>query len=814
MAAIHDLINRVSDEELRKGLEAEVNKISKRKKFGLVFEEHRPECTPLYKVPVTVGKKVALKSGHIADLYTVLAINDGIASCVNLDTKEPIHVPVDELVVSVEFGEPIYPCLQYVDSVCNAPNNDLWHTLIEADNYHALQLLEYLYGKKVDCIYIDPPYNTGAKDWKYNNDYIDSSDSYRHSKWLSMMEKRLLLSKKLLNPETGVLIVTIDEHEVHHLRTLLEQIFPEAFIQMATIVINQKGVAQGRLARVEEYAIYVFMRNAFVASFHDDLLNVVKDTARFKTPRWEWLLRGGNNSQRADRPNMFYPIYIDPEKKIIKGVGDVLPLPYMPDLTYADDMTVAWPIRTDGSLGHWQLQPSTFLELLEKGYVKLGGFDKKRKTWTILYVNKGTRKRIDEGEIVITGRDEVTGSVNIAYKNREAKMFNVKTVWHRALHDSGIYGSTLLTNIIGRDSKFDFPKSIYSTKDAIANVVRDKPNALVLDFFAGSGTTLNAINLLNVEDNGNRRCILVTNNEVSLDEEKKLAKQSIFRNDPKWEQFGICRSITWPRTKYTINGRRDDGTVLAGEYVLSKTEKIRKKRVYKKIDFINAEELKSLKIKKNFVEMFGTTRVPASLVKADTHYIVSEKYPVTVLFDKEYSEEWLSELEDKDNITEIYIVASNDKEYKELVERAEAVLGDIIKEENIRRPISAGFEANAIYFKLDFLDKTAVALGKQFKELLSVLWMKAGAYGKCPIIEGEIKEDYLIFEPNKMAVLIKEAAFKDFQTDLKDHPAIQTVYIVTDYEAGFRTMKNNLNVQNTYQLYKDYLDNFRINQRR
>ena len=90
-------------------------------------------------------------------------------------------------------------------SVCNAADSDLWHILIEADNYHALQLLEYLYAGKVDCIYIDPPYNTGAKDWKYNNDYVDGADTYRHSKWLSMMERRLKLAKKILNPHGSVL---------------------------------------------------------------------------------------------------------------------------------------------------------------------------------------------------------------------------------------------------------------------------------------------------------------------------------------------------------------------------------------------------------------------------------------------------------------------------------------------------------------------------------------------------------------------------------------------------------------------------------
>jgi adenine-specific DNA-methyltransferase len=118
--------------------------------------------------------------------------------------------------------------------------------VINAENFHALQALLYTHEGKVDAIYIDPPYNTGAKDWKYNNDYVDAEDAYRHSKWLAFMERRLKLAKRLLNPESSVLIVTIDEHEVHRLRLLLDQTFPDAYVQMVTIVVNPKGVAQGQ----------------------------------------------------------------------------------------------------------------------------------------------------------------------------------------------------------------------------------------------------------------------------------------------------------------------------------------------------------------------------------------------------------------------------------------------------------------------------------------------------------------------------------------------------------------------------------------
>ena len=234
MAALDDLISQIPDESLRERIRAEVKRANRQKKFGLVFEEHLPEATPLYDIPVKRGSVVATKDGQVTDIYYVEKIEDGQAACFHKATKERVVLPVDALVCVAQFGEPIYPYLQPLDTVCNAPDSDLWHTLIEADNYHALQLLEYLYAGKVDCIYIDPPYNTGARDWKYNNDYVDGNDTYRHSKWLSMMEKRLRIAKRLLNPAESVLIVTIDEKEYLHLGCLLEELFPEARIQMVS----------------------------------------------------------------------------------------------------------------------------------------------------------------------------------------------------------------------------------------------------------------------------------------------------------------------------------------------------------------------------------------------------------------------------------------------------------------------------------------------------------------------------------------------------------------------------------------------------
>lgn len=274
MAAIHDLLAQVQDEALRERLQKEIEKLEKTKKFGLVFEEHLPECTPLYDISIRRGAKVALKTGDVSDFYEVLALKDGRALCRKPGAEEATEFSTGDLVTIAEFGDPIYPYLKLIDTVCNAPGSDLWHTLIEADNYHALQLLEYLYAGKVDCIYIDPPYNTGARDWKYNNDYVDGADSYRHSKWLSFIEKRLKIARRLLNPKDSVLIITIDEKEYLHLGCLLEEMFPEANIQMITDIINAKGVARAnQFSRVEEYIFFVQFGDCKPALTADSMLD-------------------------------------------------------------------------------------------------------------------------------------------------------------------------------------------------------------------------------------------------------------------------------------------------------------------------------------------------------------------------------------------------------------------------------------------------------------------------------------------------------------------------------------------------------------
>ena len=694
MSAINDLILQIQDTALRDRIQKEVDKLAKQKKFGLVFEEHLPESTLLYDMPIKKGCNVILKNNkEDTFVYSVLKIENEIATCIQRDNPEEIRfLNLSEIVRVAEFGESIYPYLKPIDCVKNDPNNELWHVLIESDNYHALQLLEYLYAGKVDCIYIDPPYNTGAKDWKYNNDYVDTSDSYRHSKWLSFIEKRLVIAKKLLNPKDSVLIVTIDEKEYLHLGCLLEEMFPEAKIQMITDVINPGGTNREKeFSRVEEYLFICRFGSSTVTKHNDNMLGNTDEVNKSRV--WYSFCRG--NNLRHNHNRQFFPIYIDVKTKKIMEVGDAGSLDMkIEDFPKKEGMEAVFPINSNGEEASWRGIPSTIREWVNKGYVKVSNFDKKNNRWTFAYIPSGLQERIESGDIVVNGKKE-DGSLNIENIDPSMELVSPRTVWLKKNHNATDYGASLIKQILpGRN--FPYPKSLYSVADALRFFVKEKKDALIVDFFAGSGTTLHAVNLLNAEDGGKRKCILVTNNEVSEAEAKMLRKKGLSPVDDEWVNLGIARHITWPRTLCTIKGFDIKGMPLKGNYI-------------------------------------GSNRA------------------------------W-----------------------------------------------SDGFKANAAFMKLSFLDNTAVSLGMCFSEIIPMLWLKTGAYGECPSVSNNIT-DMLILPQNKMAILNNESAFSKFKACLEQHPEIQTVYLATDYEVNYRSMVKNLNVTTTYQLYRDYLDHFRIN---
>ena len=806
MSVINNLIEKVKTPELRARLREEVAKMQKQKKFGLVFEEHLPEATPLYDAAISVGSLVSLKDKEFKEFFRVKQINGDTLICEREDdSRERVELDKSEAVAVAMFGQPIYPCLKPMDSVKNAPDSDLWHTLIEADNYHALQLLVYLYGGMVDCIYIDPPYNTGDKSWKYNNNYVDNSDSFRHSKWLSMMKKRLVLAKKLLNPKDSVLIVTIDEKEYLRLGCLLEELFPEARIQMVSSVTNHAGNGKKEeFCRINEYLFFAMFGECVV------LPQDSSDT-RGERVLWDTLRRHNPSNVRNARPSQFYPIYISKDTHTISHIGT----PITPDV---DRFTVpqiegcetVFPVKDNGIEMMWGLLPDELKRRNNNGYVKIGKYDpSKPQQFKIQFLSSGTIKAIERGEINVVGhRDD--GSVIVIHPG--GKKFLPKTQWDKAEHDARDYGTKMLKLFVG--NRFDFPKSLYAVSDTLRYFVANKPNALIVDFFAGSGTTLHAVNLLNAEDGGNRRCVMVTNNEVSAEEETKLKRAGYHPGQDEWEKWGIARYVNWPRTKCSILGIDVDGNPINGSYQTYLRQEKEKERTIKQITLIdNPSSLKTAQ-KKELVALCCQGKLPQSLVKADTKFIVSEDHPCSILFDINYTEEWLEALADQDQVEEIYIVTRNNEAYKKARVAVQELLGNIIEEEPVLRPMSDGFAANAQFFKLSFLDKNAVAMDMQFKELLTTLWMKAGAVGECPVIESGEIDDYYIFPENQMAILKEEDAYMQFKEAMKGHEEVQTLFIITDSDSDFREMSADFEGKRCYQLYRDYLDNFSINYER
>jgi len=809
MARIEEKIAEIADPALRQSIAEEVAKLKKHTRFGLVFEEHQPEVVPIYGKHIKRGERVAQKTGNLSEIWRVVSVKDGKALCevekavkAAAGTRELF--PTQQLVVIRSMGEPIYPSLTPVDSVSNGDPAAPHHILIEADNYHALQLLAFPYEGKVDCIYIDPPYNTGARDWKYNNDYVDKNDQWQHSKWLTFMAKRLRLAKRLLNPATGVLIVTIDEHEVHHLGCLLEQEFPDATVQMATIVINQKGVAQGGLSRAEEYALFVFMPEATVPPAADDLLSPERaDSKRFQTPRWERLLRGGTNSKREDRPGLFFPIHIDPERRAIVSIGDPLPLGEVPDQT-AIDNTVAWPFRTDHTLGNWRVSPPTLRQLHAQGFVRLGGYDEARKTWTVLYLGEKARRQIEECAIRIVGRDADSGAVTVEYT--EGQQRSIKTVWHRSTHDAGTYGSSLLRNILGEGGRFAFPKSIYAVRDAVAAVVGNQPNAVLVDFFAGSATTLNAVNLLNANDGGQRQCILVTNNEVSEEENRTLTAQDFQPGQDEWEQHGICRSVTWPRSKFTMLGKRDGGAPLPGDYLTGKQVTRQKPRTIRQLGFAEGRNLPLAHRKQVASLLPGVTQSKID----DGPWFLDDDVAVSVLWDVRQAPAWLEALSEADHVIDLCVVTTESRLFTALKTQIIETLGPQEVAEDEKRPLAAGFAANLEYFRLDFLDPQEVQMGRQFAAILPILWMMAGARGARPQAP-DAHAPWLLPDGCPFVVLMQETRFKEFVRHVERRSDLTHVFVVTNSQDTVYKLRHEWPDLRVVQLYKDYLENFRIN---
>lgn len=566
---------KAKDPSLGAELEKEIRTLANRRSFGLNFERHRPESVELPGRPIRKGDKVRIlpprgetKKGD-QRLWKVLAIRrqDGqrvadLATIYEAEAEEAA-VSTDDLVVVAEFKDYIYPGLVSTGRIERGGDKP-FHTVINGENFHVLEALTFTHRAKVDVIYIDPPYNTGAKDWKYNNDYVEADDLYRHSKWLAFMERRLKVARDLLNPDCSCLIVTIDEKEYLRLGLLLEQTFPEARIQMVSSVINPKGATrQSSFGRTDEYLFFVMIGSAAPnAAPLSNEWKVVQDK-RAASLRWAELLRSGSNTKREDSPNQFYPVFVKlgAEGPEFDSVGDAHFGDDWRELEAPQGCFAVWPIRSDGSEGNWQNSAESLRILIEKGYARLGKW-REAKT-AITYLKKGEQSKVERKVFPIVGRRQ-DNSV-IVDDGSYTPTFLPGTQWRIASHNAEQGGTNLQKALIpGR--KFPFPKSLYAVEDALRFFVRLKSDALVVDFFAGSGTTAHAVMRLNRQYGGRRQSICVTNNEVAANEQLVLRKAGLRPGDPDWENRGICDYITKPRIGAAITGMTPDGKEINGEY--------------------------------------------------------------------------------------------------------------------------------------------------------------------------------------------------------------------------------------------------------
>ena len=721
MSRLNDLIEqaKASNPELGNALAEEFQRLEDRPTFGLVFERHAPEATELYGRPIAPGDKVHVLNergstaradqtlwriedireddagGPHADLVETLPGNqEWDAHAIGREPQKETAL-VENLVVVAEHTDTIYPGLVETGRVDNGTEDAPAHTIINAENLHALQALTYTHRHSIDCIYIDPPYNTGARDWKYNNDYVEADDDYRHSKWLSFLEKRLLLAKELLNPADSVLIVTIDEKEYLRLGMLLQQVFPDAVSQMVSIVIRGQGSSRGQaMSRVDEYAFFTYFGSA--AAKETSIETLPSDDGQSQAGKeriWFPLIRGGRSGVRSKSFSSFFPIYVNPSNGKIVGRGEPLDPALDPDDVdqNPNGTEVVWPISKDGKQGRWQMGPKEFDIRWSQGYIK--GGKKRSGRWPISYLREGTIDRIASGEVVVTGRDE-QGELILRPNGERVRGRSPKTVWYLKSHNAGSYGTDLVERVIPRRD-FPFPKSLYAVEDAIRFFVKDKPNATILDFFAGSGTTAHAVMRLNKQDGGKRRSIMVTNNEVSAEEQKALREKGLRPGDPEWEALGIADYVTKPRVTAAITGKTPEGDPIKGDY--------------------------------KFTDEF---------------------------------------------------------------------------------PMSDGFEANARYFSLEYLNPVMVEFGYAFSRIAPLLWMRAGQVG--PVIDElpdrgwEVTDFYAVIENCDDAPAFIEA--------VKQRPGITHVYIITDNVSVYRRVARGFDDSiQAIQLYESYLTNFAIN---
>ena len=464
-----------------------------------------------------------------------------------------------------------------------------------------------------------------------------------------------------------MLIVTIDEKEYLRLGLLLEQVFPGATIQMVSVAINPAAVARGKeFRRADEYYFFVMLGDAApqAVTLGGDWVTTKGRTHRGEI-RWDLLRRSAEASARSDRPGMFYPFFVDTTTSAIRSIGEPIPLSHpRHDVEAPAGTTAVWPIRRNGSEGRWRLGPDTAREALANGYVRTGAA--KGETTPIYYLTVGEQKKIADGIYEVVGRAP-DGAVITSTLDSDERRVVPATQWKNAAHDSTQYGSRMLLQLMP-DRRFPFPKSLYAVEDSLRFFVADKPDATIVDFFAGSGTTAHAVMRLNRQDGGSRQSISVTNNEVGVDEQARLRARGHRPGDPQWEALGICDYITKPRLAAVVTGQTPEGEPVKGDYRFV-DEFPMADGLDENIEFftMSYEATRPVAHNRAFEAIAPLLWLRAGargrrIEKATETYDVADAY--AVLFDLDASGEFLSVLHANEMARVAFIVTDDDRSYQ------------------------------------------------------------------------------------------------------------------------------------------------------
>ena len=400
----------------------------------------------------------------------------------------------------------------------------------------------------------------------------------------------------------------------------------------------------------------------------DDMLN--EGLSSTKSQLWFQFVRTGKGNLRENTKNLFYPIYINAEEGRIVRIGEPLPLGVAKESVEVPEGLVAvWPMTADGREARWRTGVEVAERRLSKGLLRLGKTSKKAIGYSVLTVNEGTEKRIAAGEIEIAGYNK-DGSADLREKVN-GQLRAAKTVWNKTSHNAGWHGSKLLDGILA-DHKFSYPKSLYAVHDTLQTVVGSKPDALIVDFFAGSGTTLHAVNLLNAEDGGHRRCICVTNNEVSADEAKKFTAAGLRQGDPLWEEHGIARYVTWPRTKCSIEGVDVNGVPLKGNYIgsdMPMSDGFKANAIFCELTYESAWPIRLDRAFDSIAPilwMQAGCRGPI-IRRIGKSYLTTDYYGV--LFDYNQASKFCDKVKGTPSIKTVYVVTDDQRRYSNMCKR-------------------------------------------------------------------------------------------------------------------------------------------------